>query len=88
MFARVQLEGAAAAPMVLLPVDAVQDIGERRIVFVPAADGRFVARDVETGAERGGRIEIRRGVVVGERVVVRGAFLLKSQLLASPEEES
>ena len=88
MFARVQLEGVAAVPTVHLPVDAVQDIGERRIVFVPAADGRYVARDVETGAERAGRIEIRRGVAVGERVVVRGAFLLKSQLLASPEGES
>jgi multidrug efflux pump subunit AcrA (membrane-fusion protein) len=43
---------------------------------------------VETGAERGGRIEIRRGLTAGERVVVRGAFLLKSQLLASPEGES
>ena len=46
------------------------------------------ARDVETGAERAGRVEIRRGVAVGDRVVVRGAFLLKSQLLASPEGES
>ncbi|AMY07127.1 Cation efflux system protein CzcB [Luteitalea pratensis] len=88
MFARVQLEGAAAAPTIHLPVDAVQDIGERRIVFVPSADGRYVARDVETGAERAGRVEIRRGVAVGDRVVVRGAFLLKSQLLASPEGES
>ena len=88
MFARLQLEVAATAPTVHLPVDAVQDIGERRIVFVPGADGRYVARDVETGAERAGRVEIRRGVVAGDRVVVRGAFLLKSQLLASPEGES
>jgi cobalt-zinc-cadmium efflux system membrane fusion protein len=88
MFARVQLEDAAPAPLVHLPVDAVQDIGERRVVFVPAADGQFVARDVETGAERAGRVEIRRGVSAGDRVVVRGAFLLKSQLLASPEGES
>jgi membrane fusion protein, heavy metal efflux system len=88
MFARVQLEGAAAAPLVLLPVDAIQDLGERRVVFVPGGNGRYVARDVETGAERGGRIEIRSGLTAGERVVVRGAFLLKSQLLASPEGES
>jgi RND family efflux transporter MFP subunit len=88
MFARVQLEAATAAPMVHLPVDAVQDIGERRVVFVPGAEGQYVTRDVETGAERGGRIEIRRGVTDGDRVVVRGAFLLKSQLLASADGES
>jgi cobalt-zinc-cadmium efflux system membrane fusion protein len=88
MFARVQLEGEAPAPMVHVPVDAVQDLGDRRVVFVPEADGRFVARDVETGSEREGRIEIRRGLAAGDRVVTRGAFLLKSQMLASSEGES
>ncbi|BCS31038.1 hemolysin D [Luteitalea sp. TBR-22] len=87
MFARVQLEGVAPPPMVHVPVDAVQDLGERRVVFVPASEGRYVPREVETGAERDGRVEIRRGLAAGERVVTRGAFLLKSQLLASPEGE-
>jgi cobalt-zinc-cadmium efflux system membrane fusion protein len=87
MFARVRLEGVAADPMVHVPVDAVQDLGERRVVFVPGSDGRYVARDVETGEERAGRVEIRRGLAAGDRVVTRGAFLLKSQLLASPEGE-
>lgn len=87
MFARVQLEGAGAVPAVHVPVDAVQDLGERRVVFVPDAKGAYVPRDVETGAEREGRVEIRRGLAAGDRVVTRGAFLLKSQLLASPEGE-
>jgi cobalt-zinc-cadmium efflux system membrane fusion protein len=88
MFARVLLEGVAPAPMVHVPVDAVQDLGDRRVVFVPGADGQFVARDVETGGEREGRVEIRRGLSAGDRVVTRGAFLLKSQMLASSEGES
>jgi membrane fusion protein, heavy metal efflux system len=88
MFARVQLEGVAPEPMVHVPVDAVQDLGDRRVVFVPGADGQFVARDVETGGERDGRVEIRRGLSAGDRVVTRGAFLLKSQMLASSEGES
>jgi len=88
MFARVLLEGVAPTPMVHVPVDAVQDLGDRRVVFVPGADGQFVARDVETGGERDGRVEIRRGLSAGDRVVTRGAFLLKSQMLASSEGES
>ncbi len=87
MFARVHVEGVATTPLVHVPVDAVQDIGQRRVVFVPGADGQYVARDVETGAEREGRVEIRRGLDDGDKVVTRGAFLLKSQLLASPEGE-
>ena len=88
MFARVQLEGVAPEPMVHVPVDAVQDLGDRRVVFVSGADGQYVARDVETGREREGRVEIRRGLTAGEKVVTRGAFLLKSQMLASSEGES
>lgn len=88
MFARVQLEGVAPEPMVHVPTGAVQDIGDRRVVFVAGADGRYAARDVETGAERDGRVEIRRGLSAGDRVVTRGAFLLKSQMLASPDGES
>jgi membrane fusion protein, heavy metal efflux system len=87
MFARVAIEGAAPEPHVHVPVDAVQDLGDRRVVFVPGPDGEYVARDVETGVERSGRIEIRRGLAAGDRVVTRGAFLLKSQVLASPEGE-
>ncbi len=87
MYARVQIEGAATAPRVRIPMDAVQDIGERRVVFVPGGEGKYVPRDVETGEEREGRVEIRRGLAPGDRVVTRGAFLLKSQLLASPEGE-
>lgn len=87
MFARVSLESAGAAAMVHVPVDAVQDLGDRRVVFVPDGGGTYTPRDVETGAERDGRIEIRRGLAAGDRVVTRGAFLLKSQLLASPDGE-
>ena len=87
MFARVLIEGAATAPRVRIPMDAVQDIGERRVVFMPGGEGKYVPRDVETGEERAGRVEIRRGLAPGDRVVTRGAFLLKSQLLASPEGE-
>lgn len=88
MFARARLEGVAPAPMVHVPANAVQDIGERRVVFVAGDGGQYVARDVETGGERDGRVEIRRGLAAGERVVTRGAFLLKSQMLASSEGES
>ena len=88
MFARVRLEGASPEPVVQVPVDAIQDIGERRVVFVAGPSGQYVARDVETGTERDGHVDIRRGLAAGDRVVVRGAFLLKSQLLASPAGES
>ncbi|HTV02857.1 MAG TPA: efflux RND transporter periplasmic adaptor subunit [Luteitalea sp.] len=85
MFARLSLAGAAGAPVIRVPVDAVQDVGDRRVVFVADGQRRYARRDVDVGTERDGTIEVRHGLTPGERIVVRGAFLLKSQLLASPE---
>lgn len=87
MYATVELGQGAAHPVVMLPAAAVQDIEGKPVVFVDLGAGRFVRRDVNVGRERDGRIEIRSGLRVGERVVVASAFLLKSELLkaASPE---
>jgi membrane fusion protein, heavy metal efflux system len=87
MFARLSLTGAVLPAALQVPAEAVVDLGERRVVFVPDGKGAYRPRDVEVGVERGGRVEIRGGLTAGERVVTRGAFLLKSQLLASQEAQ-
>jgi cobalt-zinc-cadmium efflux system membrane fusion protein len=53
--------------------------GKRRVVYVEAADGKFEARDVQTGRNQDGRVMILRGLKPGERIVVRGALLLDTQ---------
>ena len=87
MFARGSLTSASPTATVTVPADAVQDLGERRVVFVPDGSGGYRPRDVEVGVEHDGRIEIRRGLSAGDHVVTRGAFLLKSELLSSPEAQ-
>lgn len=69
--------------LALVPIDAVQRIGERQVVFVPGhEDGAFRARTVSTGSEGEGQVGIREGLEPGEMVVVRGAFDLMSTLTA------
>ena len=60
-----------------LPVSAVllKD-GSRRIVYVEDPSGRFIARDVDVGDERGGRVRVLKGLQPGERVVMRGGLLV------------
>ncbi len=70
----------AAAP-VAVPGEAVQTISGLPALFVEKAPGLFELRPVEIGREAHGLVEIRRGLEEGERVVVKGAFLLKSELL-------
>lgn len=69
----------------LLPVDAVQTLGEHTVVFVPGhEDGAFRPVEVQLGAEsQEGWVEILSGIEPGDRVVVEGAFDLKSAATAS-----
>lgn len=74
---------AAAANELAVPDEAIQRIGERTVVFVPKEGeaGHFEARGVETGGVTGGQRRIISGLKAGERVVTRGSFALKTQLL-------
>jgi cobalt-zinc-cadmium efflux system membrane fusion protein len=61
----------------VLPVEAVLiKEGERRIVYVQAADGRLRPRDVLVNTAAGGRVRVLKGLSPGERVVVKGALLV------------
>jgi len=77
----VPLRGASEVEATAVPADAVQKISGLPAVFVEAGPGRFELRPVETGREAHGMVEIRHGLKDGERIVARGAFILKSELL-------
>jgi Cu(I)/Ag(I) efflux system membrane fusion protein len=70
---------ARMPPAVTVPVEAVIDAGTRKTVFVDRGEGRFEPRPVETGWTMGGRVEIVRGLMEGERIVVSGNFLVDSE---------
>ncbi len=63
----------------LVPSEAVIRTGERSVVILALADGRFRAADVEVGMESGGEAEIRKGLKAGDKVVVSGQFLIDSE---------
>lgn len=66
-----------------VPSEAVQRIFGVTAVFAETAPGTFELRPVETGREGGGKVEVRRGLRDGDRIAVRGAFSLKTELLKS-----
>lgn len=61
-----------------VPAGAVVHAGERDLVFV-ALDDRLTPREVELGVRAGERVEVRAGLVAGEVVVTRGAFLVGAE---------
>jgi Cu(I)/Ag(I) efflux system membrane fusion protein len=53
--------------------------GRRRFAFVEIEPGRFRPREVQIGERSGERVEVRSGLVAGERVVASGTFLVAAE---------
>lgn len=86
MFVEVGLQagtGAASGEELVVPSTAVQRIGDRMVVFIPkeSEEGTFTVRDVELGGEVEGYHRVLNGIKLGEKVVTKGSFILKTQLM-------
>ena len=83
MFATATIQvGGGGPPVAVLPQDAVQELEGRQVVFVPGEKpGEFRPVRVEVGETiEGNRVVIRSGLAPGSRVVIAGAFALRSEL--------
>lgn len=70
-------------PLPVVPVGAIQRIGKREVIFVPdEKPGSYRLHEVETGAEKGGLVDIRSGLEEADEVVTEGSFALKTALRA------
>ncbi len=67
-----KVEGAIAVPS-----SAIVDEGGQSVLFVQRAGESFERRVVATGIRDGNMVEIRGGLQTGERVVTRGAYLVR-----------
>ena len=74
---------AAAGEELMVRSEAVQRVGERTVVFIPKDNepGHFEVRDVELGGETAGYRKVLRGLSLNERVVTKGSFTLKAQMM-------
>jgi Cu(I)/Ag(I) efflux system membrane fusion protein len=76
----VATEVARGGPGTLaVPVLAVLDSGTRQIVYVEKSRGLFEPRELTLGPRAGEYFAVLAGLTEGERVVMRGNFLIDSQ---------
>jgi len=78
MTAQVSLP-AGGVPELVVPSEAVVRTGQRTLVFVVEADGRYRPVAVELGRELGDKLVVRQGLSEGQRVVSSGQFLVDSE---------
>ena len=74
--------GESTGEELVVPAIAIQRVGEKTVVFVPKGNeaGAFEVRDVEIGGEVEDYTRILSGLKLGEKVVTKGSFTLKTQL--------
>ncbi|MFN0106250.1 MAG: efflux RND transporter periplasmic adaptor subunit [Bryobacteraceae bacterium] len=83
MYATAELTSGGTGEALYVPQEAIQEMNGHSIVFVATGANKFHARPVETGPRAGAGVAILSGLNAGDRVVTRGAFLLKSEMLKS-----
>jgi membrane fusion protein, copper/silver efflux system len=79
MFVTVNFSPTNRNDVLLIPTEAIIQTGTRNVVMVAQGNGKFAPVDVETGTETNGQTEIRKGLEVGQKVVVSGQFLIDSE---------
>ena len=65
--------------LLAVPVTAVLDSGMRKLVYVEKGKGRFVPVEIVTGPRADAFYPVLTGLSEGDRVAMRGNFLLDSQ---------
>ena len=81
MFASAHIAEPATRDAVFVPEDALQNINGMPVVFVTTDGVTFQARTVNVGTRSMGKAEIIDGLRPGDRIVVNGAFMVKSEML-------
>ncbi len=81
VYVRLLLAAANVAPSI--PEAAIVDDGGRPIVFIQESGEAFLRRPVKLGLREGGYVQAVEGVRAGERVVMRGAHLIRLSSMSS-----
>jgi multidrug efflux pump subunit AcrA (membrane-fusion protein) len=79
MFATIQVTSGSRTALNVLET-AVVASGAEQHVFIEKEPGLYLKRAIKPGLKAGGRVEVLEGLKEGERVVIQGAFTLKSEL--------
>jgi RND family efflux transporter MFP subunit len=86
MFAWVVLPIGAPELSLAVPIQAILTHDNQKFVFVEESPRRYRRTEIVTGLDAADWIGVTSGLQTGQKIVDRGTFLLKSELLLESEE--
>jgi cobalt-zinc-cadmium efflux system membrane fusion protein len=81
MFASAHITESQTDAALFVPEEALQDINGMRVVFTTTDGTTFKARTVNIGTRSQGKVQIIDGLGPQDHIVVKGAFMVKSEML-------
>ncbi len=80
MFAAVKIYYGQGENYLAIPISAVESNNEEKFVFIVEDENIFEKRNVICGIESDGLTEILAGLEENENIVIKGSFILRSEL--------
>jgi cobalt-zinc-cadmium efflux system membrane fusion protein len=81
IFLRLLLSSAGKSPVI--PESAIVDDAGRPVVFIQMAGETFSRRPIKVGVRNGGMVQVLEGLQDGERVVTKGAYLIRLSTMSN-----
>lgn len=81
MYAEALLGGEGSASTPMIPRSAVQNVGDRTVVYLvdPKEPGKFIEREVRLGAPARDQVSVLSGLQPGDAVVGEGSFYVRAE---------
>lgn len=79
MFARLVLKVGEGAPLLTIPRAALLEADDKQYVYVVQGVDQYVKREVKVASITGENVRVLEGLTPGERIVIKGAVLIKGQ---------
>jgi RND family efflux transporter MFP subunit len=83
MYVNAQISQGMSRQALFVPEEAIQDLNGGSVVFLRKADNLFEPRPIQIAHRLNGEAEVSAGLKPGDAVVVKGSFVVKSQMLKS-----
>ena len=79
MFARLHIQVGESTPLLTIPREAVLEVDGKQFVYVVEGADQYVKREVKVSTISPEQVRVLEGLTSGQRIVTKGAVLIKGQ---------